>query len=227
MRINKLLSNYGYCSRTEASAWIEEGRIIVDGMPCIQGQWVEPEQMILVDQRPIVPLERQYLKYNKPAGVLSTMDGNVHSIDQVLNLPFYAFPIGRLDKDSEGLLLLTNDGDLAKALIAEDNHCEKVYEVKVDCEVTDWFITKMASGIKIDLETTKACQVSQLDDRTFRIVLKQGRKRQIRKMCTALGYRVQTLKRVSFGPITLKDLASGSWVKLDDAEIQALKKYIK
>lgn len=226
MRINKLLSNYGYCSRKEANRWIQEGRVFVDGVECAEGQWVEPEQDIQIDGKKASPKPMQYLKYHKPTGVLSTMEGNSHSLDQVLKLPFYAFPVGRLDKDSEGLLLLTNDGDLANLMIAKENHCEKVYVVTVNESINEAFLEKMASGVKLGTAITLPCQTKILGEKQFEITLRQGLNRQIRRMCTALGYRVERLVRVSFGSVLLENLASGQWAHLTPEEIDNLKTYL-
>lgn len=226
MRINKLLSNYGYCSRKEANQWIEAGRITVDGLPCIKGQWVEEEQVICVDGQLAVLKPRLYLKYHKPVGVLSTMDGQSHSIDKVLNLADYVFPVGRLDKDSEGLLFLTNDGDLANQMIAKDNHCEKVYEVTVNRDLEIGFLEKMASGVLLGTERTLPCLVRPLGERQFEITLKQGMNRQIRRMATALGYRVERLVRRSFGSVSLDQLPLGQWEPLSDEALKDLKQYL-
>lgn len=226
MRINKLLSNYGYCSRKEANQWIEAGRITIDGKLCITGQWVEPEQRICIDGERAVQKPRLYFRYHKPVGVLSTMDGLSHSLDSVLEIGDYVFPVGRLDKDSEGLLFLTNDGDLANQMIAKDNHCEKVYRVNVDRDIEPVFIEKMASGVLIGTQQTLPCQVSQISEKQFEITLKQGLNRQIRRMATALGYRVERLVRLSFGSMHLDQLPSGEWAPLTLEEIERLKAYL-
>lgn len=226
MRINKLLSNYGYCSRKEANRWIQEGRVMVDGVLCTEGQWVEPEQDIRIDGENACPKPLQYLKYHKPVGVLSTMEGQSCSLDQVLKLPFYAFPVGRLDKDSEGVLFITNDGDLANLMIAKDNHCEKVYIVTVNEPISEVFLEKMRSGVQLGTTITEPCHLKALGERQFEIRLKQGLNRQIRRMCTALGFRVERLVRVSFGSVLLDGVANGEWAYLTPEEIGNLKAYL-
>ena len=224
MRINKLLSNYGYCSRKEAARLIEDGRVMVNGSICIPGQWVETEDHILLDGEPVAPKEKVYLALNKPAGITCTAEKTVQgNIIDFLGFGEYVFPVGRLDKESRGLILLTNDGDLAGRILEADNLHEKEYVVTVDGEFGGSFLETMSAGVDIPAGRTRACEVSRISADTFRIVLTQGMNRQIRRMCRAFGYTVVSLQRVRIMNIRLEGLAEGEWRRLSEEEIEGLR----
>ncbi|MEF9960988.1 MAG: RNA pseudouridine synthase [Niameybacter sp.] len=225
MRINKLLSNKGICSRKQAALWIEAGRIQVNGEKCIPGQWVEAEDDIRIDQRPIWQCEKIYLVLNKPEGITCTAAEDVeNNIINYLKYPEYIFPVGRLDKASRGLILLTNDGDLAHQILAADNHHEKEYIVTVDKPFGEDFLLSLAKGVNIGKVTTRPCKVQCLGEDTFSITLTQGLNRQIRKMTKHFGYTVTRLERVRILNIKMENLPYGAWRVLTEAEIASLKK---
>ena len=191
MRINKYLSNMGICSRKEANRIIEDKRIIVNGVLCTPGQWVEETDEILLDNKKVEKRESVYIALNKPVGITCTaakeVEGNI--IDYI-NYPEYIFPVGRLDKQSQGLIILTNDGELANKILESDNKHEKEYIVTVDKPYNDDFIEKMSNGVDIGGVVTRKCKVVKVDDYTFNITLTQGLNKQIRRMSKALGYTV-------------------------------------
>lgn len=223
MRINKLFSNYGICSRKETNKLIEEGRITVNGEKCIAGQWVELSDIILLDGKEIEEKEKIYIALNKPIGIVCTAsEMKDNNIIQYLGLNQYVFPIGRLDKDSQGLIILTNDGELAnKVLEAENNH-EKEYIVTLDKEFTDDFIENMEKGVEILGRITKPCKLKRIDERTYSIILTQGLNRQIRRMSKVFGYNVVKLERIRIINITLDDLEYGKWRYISEDEISKL-----
>lgn len=223
MRINKLFSNYGICSRKETNKLIEEGRITVNGEKCIAGQWVELSDIILLDGKEIEEKEKIYIALNKPTGIVCTAsEMKDNNIIQYLGLNQYVFPIGRLDKDSQGLIILTNDGELAnKVLEAENNH-EKEYIVTLDKEFTDDFIENMEKGVEILGRITKPCKLKRIDERTYSIILTQGLNRQIRRMSKVFGYNVVKLERIRIINITLDDLEYGKWRYISEDEISKL-----
>lgn len=224
MRINKLLSNYGYCSRKEAARLIEDGRLMVNGSVCIPGQWVETEDRVLLDGEPVAPKEKVYLALNKPAGITCTAEKTVKgNIIDFLDFGEYVFPVGRLDKESRGLILLTNDGELAGRILEADNLHEKEYVVTVDGEFGGSFLESMSAGVDIPAGRTRPCEVSRISADTFRIVLTQGMNRQIRRMCRAFGYTVVSLQRVRIMNIRLESLAEGEWRPLSEEEIEGLR----
>lgn len=220
MRINKLLSNYGICSRKEARKLIEDKRIIVNGKECIQGQWVEESDSILLDNEKLIPREKIYIAFNKPVGVTCTAAKEVeNNIIDYLNYPHYIFPVGRLDKESEGLIILTNDGDFANFILNSENIHEKEYLVRVNHEINIEFLNKLERGIEIDGVITRPCKCTFIDKNTFKIILTQGLNRQIRKMCKNFGYRVELLRRIRIINIELKDLQIGKWVRVNKEDI--------
>ena len=226
MRINKLLSNYGYCSRKEVRKLIEDKRIIVNGKLCEQGQWVEESDEILLDGEKVKEKERIYIALNKPRGITCTASREIEgNIIDFLNYEEYIFPVGRLDKESEGLILMTNDGDLANKIISSENYHEKEYIVTVDRDFDDEFIYKMANGVNILDTTTRPCEVKKIDDNTFNIVLTQGLNRQIRRMCKALGYNVTRLERVRIINVKIDGIKTGKWRYLREEEILELRNY--
>ncbi|MBE6047559.1 MAG: pseudouridine synthase [Clostridium sp.] len=224
MRINKLLSNYGICSRKETRKLIEDGRIIVNGKLCIQGQWVEETDDILLDNKKLEPKKKIYLAFNKPKGIICTRAGRVKdNIKDYLNYPDYIFPVGRLDKESQGLILLTNDGEMANSILEADNMHEKEYLVRVDKDFDNEFIENMSKGVEILNTVTRPCIVERIDERSFKIILTQGLNRQIRRMCKAFGYNVIFLKRIRILNIRVEGIEEGEWRELSQEEIDFLK----
>lgn len=227
MRINKLLSNYGYCSRKEVNRWIEDKRIIVNGKLCEQGQWVEENDDILLDGEKVKPKEKIYIALNKPRGVVCTSANEIeNNIIDFLNCKDYIFPVGRLDKDSQGLILMTNDGELANKILFSDSYHEKEYIVTVDRAFDDEFIERMSSGVEILGTITRPCQLSRIDKNIFSIILTQGLNRQIRRMTKAFGYNVIKLERIRIINITSKDIEVGQWRIIEKNELQELIKMI-
>ncbi len=224
MRLNKFISESGLCSRREADAWIEAGRVTVNGKPGALGTKVGEGDTVLVDGRELPQRRRDiYLALNKPAGITCTTERDVAgNIVDFIGHRERIFPIGRLDKDSEGLILLTNNGDIVNEILRVEHGHEKEYLVTVERPVTPTFLSMMAAGVRIGGEKTEPCVVTRVGSAAFRIVLKQGLNRQIRRMCSALGFRVQALKRVRIMHIGLGTLATGAWRDLTEAEIRPL-----
>lgn len=228
MRLNKYLAHCGVCSRRDADGLIGQGVVLVNGRSAAPGQTVGEADEVTVSGRVVRPDNKAVvLAYNKPMGVVCTERdshaGNM-KITDVINYPVRVTYAGRLDKDSEGLLLLTNDGDLIQAMMRGANHQEKEYAVKVDREITDEFINKMTDGIYLkDLKTTtKPCRMEKTGKYTFRIILTQGLNRQVRRMCSACGYRVKALKRVRVMHVELGNIKPGEYVELSDADVERL-----
>lgn len=223
MRINKLLSNYGYCSRKEVSRLIEDKRIMVNGKLCEQGQWVEESDDILLDGEKVKQKERIYIALNKPKGIICTSSREIKdNIIDFLNYEEYVFPVGRLDKDSEGLILMTNDGELANKILSSENYHEKEYIVTLDKDFDDDFIYKMSNGVNILGTVTRPCKLTRIDNNTFKIILTQGLNRQIRRMCKALGYNVIKLERIRIVSILSEGIEPGKWRELTKEEIEKL-----
>ncbi len=224
-RLNKFISETGYCSRREADKFIESGKVTINKVVATLGDRVRPNDQVRVngnliesDSDPYV-----YIALNKPVGVTSTTDRSDRTnVIDFVNYPSRIFHIGRLDKDSEGLLLLTNDGDIVNKILRAGNNHEKEYEVWVDKPLDNNFVERMSSGVKILGTTTKRCKVSQEGAKMFRITLTQGLNRQIRRMCEALGYEVTRLKRVRIMNIRLSPLALGQWRELEHKELLTL-----
>ncbi|MBM7834219.1 23S rRNA pseudouridine(2604) synthase RluF [Clostridium sardiniense] len=226
MRINKLLSNYGVCSRKETNRLIEENRIIVNGKLCIKGQWVEETDEILLDNKILKPMEKVYIALNKPEGITCTAAEDVdNNIIKFMNYKNYIFPVGRLDKESEGLIIMTNDGDLANKILESENNHEKEYIVRVDKPFDDDFINGMSKGVEILKVKTRPCKVSRINDDTFRIILTQGLNKQIRRMSRAFGYTVISLKRIRIMNINITGIEKGNWRNLTEKEVEELKNY--
>ena len=224
MRLNKFISESGICSRREADAWIAAGRVTVNGKQGVLGTKVGEGDRVLVDGRELPKRRRDiYIVLNKPRGITCTTERDVagNIVDFVAH-PERIFPIGRLDKDSEGLILLTNNGDIVNEILRVEHGHEKEYLVTVERPVTPTFLSMMASGVRIGGEKTKPCVVTRTGPASFRIVLTQGLNRQIRRMCSALGFRAQSLKRVRIMHIRLGDLPVGRWCELSDSEIRPL-----
>jgi 23S rRNA pseudouridine2604 synthase len=224
MRINKLLSNHGICSRTDANRLIEENRIIVNGKICTQGQWVEEEDSILIDNEPIPVKDKIYIALNKPVGITCTAEKTVQSnIIDFMNYGEYIFPIGRLDKASQGLILMTNDGDLANKILESENEHEKEYIVTVNKPFDDSFIKGMSEGVEICNVITRHCKVSRVSEDTFRIILTQGLNKQIRRMSKVFGYTVVRLERIRIINIKIDGIKLGTWRYLTEKEIMELR----
>lgn len=223
MRINKLLSNYGICSRKEARQYIEDNRIIVNGKLCIQGQWVEESDNILLDNIPLEKKEKVYIAFNKPIGITCTAEKEVESnIINFINYPDYIFPVGRLDKESQGLILLTNDGDIANKILESENMHEKEYVVRVNREYDNEFLLNLENGVEICGVKTRRCKTYRINGDTFKIILTQGLNRQIRKMCKAFGYTVVFLERIRILNIKLDGILVGDWRYLEREEVEYL-----
>ena len=224
MRLNKYISETGVCSRREADKWIDAGRVTCNGNPAALGTQVGEGDVVCIDGQPIGAKKKQiYLALNKPVGVTCTTEAHIEdNIIELVGYPERIFPIGRLDKDSEGLILLTNDGDIVNEILRSENNHEKEYIVTVDRPITDLSLKMMASGVKIMGELTKPCKVGRIDQKSFRMILTQGLNRQIRRMCSALGYKAQRLQRVRIMNIHLGTLGSGQWRHLSDSELAGL-----
>ena len=190
----------------------------------IQGQWVEEEDTLLFDGEPLVKKPPLYFLYHKPKGVLSTMDEDrKNSLYHKLDFKDYVFPVGRLDQDSEGLILLTNDGELAQKILSPKFHHEKEYLVTVNRELTLEFLDKMSEGVDINIGVTRPCEVTRVSDNQFKIILTQGLNRQIRRMSKALGYQVTKLIRLRILNLHLGELPSGEYRAFDEVELMKLK----
>lgn len=223
MRINKLLSNYGYCSRKETNRLIEENRITVNGVLCIPGQWVEETDNILIDNNPIYMKEKIYIALNKPVGITCTSAKEVEgNIINFMNYKEYIFPVGRLDKASQGLILMTNDGMLSNKILEAVNEHEKEYIVTVNKPFDDLFLRNMSNGVQICGIKTKPCKTDKISEDTFKIILTQGINKQIRRMCRAFGYTVTRLERIRIVNIKIDSIDIGKWRKLTPEEIRIL-----
>jgi 23S rRNA pseudouridine2604 synthase len=224
MRINKYLSERGLCSRREADSWVDGGRVSINGVVATLGTQVQPGDLVRVDGRPVGgETKHVYIALHKPVGIECTTDTRVP--DNVIDFVAHReriFPIGRLDKNSEGLLLLTNDGDIVNELLRARHGHEKEYVVTVDRPVTDAFVKTMAGGVEILDTKTSPCRVERIGKNVFRIVLTQGLNRQIRRMCETLGYTVRRLIRVRFVNIHLQGIAPGRWRNLTRVELAGL-----
>ncbi|MBK8622105.1 MAG: 23S rRNA pseudouridine(2604) synthase RluF [Saprospiraceae bacterium] len=223
--LNKYIAETGFCSRRQADTYIEQSRVTINGVTAVKGNRVNPGDVVKLDGELIAPAtkKRVYIALNKPVGVTCTTDtSDPDNIIDFLDFPERIFPIGRLDKMSEGLLLLTNDGDIVNKILRSRNNHEKEYIVSVNKVIIPEFIEKMGSGVPILDTITKPCYVERLDDYTFKIILTQGLNRQIRRMCAHLGYHVRKLVRVRIMHITLGDLPSRSWRYLTEEEMKTL-----
>jgi 23S rRNA pseudouridine2604 synthase len=224
VRLNKYISETGVCSRREADKWIEAGRVTLNGQPASLGTQVADGDDVRVDGESIGAKKKQvYIALNKPVGVICTTEAHIEDniIDHV-GYPERIFPVGRLDRDSEGLILLTNNGDIVNEILRSENNHEKEYLVTVDRPITDLSLSMLAGGVKIMGELTKPSKVARLGAQSFRIILTQGLNRQIRRMCSALGYKAQRLQRVRIMNIHLGNLQPGQWRHLTPAELADL-----
>lgn len=231
IRINKAISDSGYCSRRQADTLIEQGRVTLNGKIISLGDRAMPEDIIKVDGEEIKGNDSYvYIALNKPVGITCTTDRRIEgNVVDFINHKERIFHVGRLDKPSEGLLLMTNDGDIVNKILRAGNEHEKEYIVKVDRPITDDFIRRMENGIPLhELETvTKKCKVKRISRFVFNIILVQGLNRQIRRMCEYLGYEVLELKRIRIMDIELGDLPNGQWRNLTLKELQGLKEAVK
>ncbi len=224
VRLNKYISETGVCSRREADKWIEAGRVTLNGARATLGHKVAHGDEVRIDGNLVGAKKKPiYIALNKPVGITCTTEAHIE--DNIVDFVGHSeriFPVGRLDKDSEGLILLTNDGDIVNEILRSENEHEKEYVVTVNRPITDLSLKMLASGVKIMGMTTKPCRVERVDPETFRMVLTQGLNRQIRRMCSALGYRVRRLQRVRIINIHVGALRAGEWRYFSDAEVAGL-----
>jgi len=220
-RLNKYMSETGFCSRREADKLIEAGKVLVNGKKPELGTKVSDRDKITVYGKLLENKKTPvYIAFNKPVGITCTTELKVRdNIIDYINYPARIFPIGRLDKPSEGLIFLTSDGDIVNKILRAGNNHEKEYLVTVDKTVTEEFVAKMSKGVPILDTVTKPCVVKKISKNSFNIILTQGLNRQIRRMCEALGYTVERLKRVRIMNITLKGIAVGEWREITAAEM--------
>ncbi|MGY0407611.1 MAG: 23S rRNA pseudouridine(2604) synthase RluF [Polaribacter sp.] len=228
INLNKFISATGICSRREAEKLIVEGRVTINGTPTQLGNRVSKKDVVKIDgillkQKP----KALYIALNKPVGIVSTTDGKErNNIVKHVNHPQRLFPIGRLDKPSEGLIFLTNDGDIVNKILRAGNNHEKEYIVTVAKKIDAHFIQKMGNGIPILGTVTQKCKVEKISEKIFKIVLVQGLNRQIRRMCEYLGYEVTKLKRVRIMNVVIGNLCTGDWRELTKEEIKDIQKMI-
>ena len=228
IRINKYMAESGMCSRREADKLVADGKVYIDGVPAVMGSKVLPEQKVTVKGQDIKKNEDLVLiAFNKPVGIVSTTDKREKdNIIDYINYGKRIFPIGRLDKESEGLILLTNDGDIVNKILRAGNYHEKEYVVTVNKDITPEFLKAMSSGVPILDTVTRPCKIEQIDKKVFKIILTQGLNRQIRRMCEALGYRVRSLIRIRIMNIKLNHLKSGTYRNLTPKELEELRQMI-
>lgn len=228
VNLNKYISSTGICSRREAEKFILEGRVTINGTISKLGNRVFSKDVVKLDGR-VVKFKSNtlYIAYNKPIGIVSTTDSKEkNNILKEINHPERLFPIGRLDKPSEGLIFLTNDGDIVNKILRAGNNHEKEYLVTVDKVIDDIFVQKMSNGIPILGTVTKKCTVEKISEKVFKIILVQGLNRQIRRMCEYLNYEVLKLKRTRIMNVELGNLQSGDWRELTDLELSVIQKMI-
>ena len=226
MRINKFISEKGICSRREADKLIEKKRVTINGNLAGIGDKVTSQDEIRIDGKLLNKKDRRiYIALNKPVGITCTTESKIKgNIVDFVNYPKRIFPIGRLDKDSEGLIFLTNDGDIVNKILRAGNNHEKEYIVTVDKPISNEFLKGMSSGVKILDTITNPCKVTKESSHVFRIILTQGLNRQIRRMCEAFGYNVLKLKRIRIMNVKLKDLPIGKWRYLTEEELSIINK---
>jgi 23S rRNA pseudouridine2604 synthase len=229
LRINKFISEKGLCSRREADKLVEQGRVTINGTIAETGSKVKSGDEVKLDGRLLSNKEELvYLALNKPVGITCTTEKKIQgNIVDFLNYPKRIFPIGRLDKDSQGLIFLTNDGDIVNKILRAGNNHEKEYIVTVDKPITSEFINSMSKGVPILDTVTKPCIIRKESKYIFRIILTQGLNRQIRRMCEALGYTVVKLNRIRIMNVQLKDLPIGQWRYLTKEELKTINNLIK
>ncbi|CAH1227871.1 23S rRNA pseudouridine(2604) synthase RluF [Paenibacillus sp. JJ-223] len=224
MRINKFISETGYCSRREADKLVESGKVTINGVKAELGSQAEEGDDVRINGKPIREKRKHvYIALNKPVGITSTTERHIRgNIVDFVGHKERIFPIGRLDKDSEGLILMTNDGDIVNRILRSEGRHEKEYIVTVDRPVTTSFLKGMSTGVRILGEMTLPCKVNRISERVFRIILTEGKNRQIRRMCSAFGYEVKRLKRVRIMNIHLGEQATGVWRELSADEKEEL-----
>ncbi len=224
MRLNKFISDTGVCSRREADSWIEAGRVSINGVVATLGTQVNNGDDVLIDGKSLKSKPQDvYIAFNKPVGITCTTDRSIEgNIVDFIGHDERIFPIGRLDKDSEGLILLTNNGDIVNRVLRAENAHEKEYVVTVDKPVTAAFLSGMAAGVRILGTVTRPCRTKRLASAVFGITLTQGLNRQIRRMCAVFGYRVRRLQRIRIMHIELGTLKIGQWRDLTEAETKKL-----
>lgn len=231
IRLNKYLSDAGFCSRRQADKLVEEKKVIIDGEVASLGTRVFPGQKVICDGKEVnISLNDELIliALNKPRGIECTSNLSVkNNIIEFVNYPKRIYPIGRLDKDSQGLILLTNDGSLVNRILKGSNDHEKEYEVIVDKPISDEFIRQMEKGVEILDTVTKPCKIQRISKCKFKIIITQGLNRQIRRMCEALGYKVRELKRIRIMNIHLGNLKIGSYRNVSNAEYKELLEQIK
>ena len=224
VRLNKYISETGFCSRREADKLIEQGRVKIDGVKASTGMKVSKGQSVYVDGKPLkVENELVYIALNKPVGITCTTESKIKgNIVDFINHEKRIFPIGRLDKDSQGLIFMTNDGDIVNKILRAGNNHEKEYIVTVNKTITDEFIKGMSNGVPILGTVTKKCLVKKESKNSFRIILTQGLNRQIRRMCEYFGYEVKKLERIRIMNVSLGNLKIGSWRYLTKKELDEI-----
>ncbi|MDP2175309.1 MAG: 23S rRNA pseudouridine(2604) synthase RluF [Bacteroidota bacterium] len=230
IQINKYISSSGFCSRREADVLVEQMRVTINGKTALPISRVQPNDKVAIDDETIKPSSKAsfYIAFNKPKGITSTTDTkDKTNIVSFINHNKRIFPIGRLDKDTEGLILLTDDGDIVNKILRSENEHEKEYIVTVDKPLTPEFLKKMANGVEILETVTKPCKTYQESTKKFKIILTQGLNRQIRRMCTALGYEVTALKRTRIMHIKLDKIPVGRYRELLPAELKLLNEKLK
>lgn len=229
MRLNKYLSDAGVCSRREADRLMEEGRVLVNGVRAVPGMQADDTCRILIDGKEIKKEEKKVLLvFYKPRGIECTADPKVKkNVISYIQYPIRVYYVGRLDKDSEGLLLLTNQGELVNAIMKAGSFHEKEYIVTVDKPITAEFLKQMGEGVPVLGTITRSCKVTQEGEKSFRIILTQGLNRQIRRMCSYLGYEVKTLKRIRIMNIRLEGLLAGQYREASPEEMKELKRLIQ
>ena len=229
IRLNKAISETGFCSRREADRLIELGKVEVNSKVADLGLKVSKTDVIFIEGKQISNnIKPIYLAFNKPVGITSTTDTNIKSnIIDFINFPERIFPVGRLDKPSEGLIFMTNDGDIVNKILRSKNNHEKEYVVSVNKKITPDFIKKMSGGVPVLDTITKICPVIKIDDFTFNIVLTQGLNRQIRRMCDFLGYEVKTLKRIRIMNIKLGNLKPGKYRHFTSEELAEITRLVE
>ncbi|MEO5968153.1 MAG: 23S rRNA pseudouridine(2604) synthase RluF [Ferruginibacter sp.] len=227
--LNKYISDTGFCSRREADKYIDDCRVTINGKDAHKGNRVSPGDVVKIDGESIGKKKAPvYIMLNKPKGITCTTDQkDKTNITDFVNYKTRIFPVGRLDKLSEGLIFLTNDGDIVNKILRSGNAHEKEYVVTVDKPIDNSFLVNMRTGVKIPGATTKPCHVKQEGPNRFKIILTQGLNRQIRKMCETLGYRVTALKRIRIMKFTITGLPTGKWRYFSQPEISLLEEQIK
>jgi 23S rRNA pseudouridine2604 synthase len=230
LRINRYFTEHGLCSRREADKWVEAGRVRINGRVAAHGDTVEAGDRVELDGKPVAPPEKRavVLAYHKPPGIECTSDPRVaDNIIAAVDYPERVFHVGRLDKYSEGLILLTNRGELVNQILRARGRQEKEYVVDVDLPVSDAALKRLRNGIELDGKKTLRCQVSRLGAKRFRMILTEGRNRQIRRMCEALGLRVKRLVRVRVMNVELGTLRQGRWRRLGADELSELERRLE